>query len=270
MIGFNDLGRHGRLGNQMFQVAGLTGIAAYRGYDCCIPDHSGHREFGGYKYHDLQACFTMKHFEARYGFVEGDTVRLDQYHFCPEFVEECPDNVSLLGHFESEKYFKHAENKVRENFEFLDCIKEQCFSFGRDFLGDTPVGVVVRRGDFLEEGMKRRHCLCSLDYYKEALGKFKGRTIVVFSDDIPWCKEQSIFEDGIFVDRSEGVFKGHFDLCLLSMCSDFIIANSTFAWWGAWLSQNKDKEVIAPKQWFGPDLQHLILKDQLPESWVRI
>ena len=54
------------------------------------------------------------------------------------------------------------------------------------------------------------------------------------------------------------------------MCSDFIIANSTFSWWGAWLSSNKEKKVIAPQKWYGPELQHLTLKDQLPESWERV
>ena len=37
----------------------------------------------------------------------------------------------------------------------------------------------------------------------------------------------------------------------MSMCSDFIIANSSFSWWGSWLSKNPDKRIIAPKKWFG-------------------
>lgn len=272
MIGFNHIGKMGRLGNQMFQSAALIGIAEYRGFDYCIPDHSRYRNYGGYQYHELQGCFKLKHFEGRYGYVDGDLVQLEQYHFCPEILEECPDNTTLIGYFESEKYFKHVENKVRENYEFLDFIKEKCYNYGKSYLDDNPVGLTVRRGDFLAEYNKNRHCLCTLDYYKEALNKFKDRTILIFSDDISWCKNQELFSSKniIFVDSSEGIYKGHFDLCLLSMCSDFIIANSTFAWWGAWLSSNKKKKVIAPKQWYGPELQHLILTDQLPSDWKRI
>ena len=44
---------------------------------------------------------------------------------------------------------------------------------------------------------------------------------------------------------------GYVDMCLMSMCTDFIISNSTFSWWAAWLG-NKGK-VIAPKNWFPDD-----------------
>jgi hypothetical protein len=117
-----------------------------------------------------------------------------------------------------------------------------------------------------------RHKVCDIGYYKKALESFKGRSILVFSDDIAWCKAQEIFKGKNinFVENSSKIYKGHFDLCLLSMCSDFIIANSTFTWWGAWLSKNKNKKVIAPKEWFGPELQYHILDDQIPENWERM
>ena len=272
MIGFNHLGQIGRLGNQMFQCAGLVGIAEKRGFEYCIPDHSMYHDYGGYQYHELQSCFKMEDFENRYGYVDGNIVQLDQYHFCEELLDECPDNVTLVGYFESEKYFKHVEKKVRENYQFLDFIQEKCYNYAKHYLKDKPVGIVVRRGDFLAEHNKNRHCLCSIEYYEEALKKFKGRTILVFSDDIAWCKQQSMFQNKntSFVDSSEGMYKGHFDLCLLSMCFDFVIANSTFAWWGAWLSSNKEKKVIAPQKWYGAELQHLVLKDQLPVNWERV
>ena len=55
------------------------------------------------------------------------------------------------------------------------------------------------------------------------------------------------------------------DLYLMSLCSDFIIANSTFSWWGAWLANRGT--VVAPKKWFGPNNEHLSTKDLYPASW---
>jgi hypothetical protein len=57
----------------------------------------------------------------------------------------------------------------------------------------------------------------------------------------------------------------------MSLCDDFIIANSTYSWWGAWLSQNKTKKVIAPVQWFGTGYtKEHDTKDLIPNDWTRI
>ena len=55
------------------------------------------------------------------------------------------------------------------------------------------------------------------------------------------------------------------DLCLMSMCSGHIIANSSFSWWGAWLA--KSKKVVAPSRWFGDELKNNDTKDLYPDSW---
>ena len=78
------------------------------------------------------------------------------------------------------------------------------------------------------------------------------RTVVIFSDDPSWCMEQELFSDDRFIVSQAD--NQYVDLCLMTMCNDFIIANSSFSWWGAWLSTNKDKRVIAPSKWFGPPL----------------
>ena len=89
------------------------------------------------------------------------------------------------------------------------------------------------------------------------------RNVIIFSDDTAWCKEQKLFSDDRFLVSESG--DQYVDLCLMSMCSDFIIANSSFSWWGAWLA-NKGK-VIAPSKWFGPNNSHLDTCDLYPEHW---
>jgi len=53
----------------------------------------------------------------------------------------------------------------------------------------------------------------------------------------------------------------------MSLCTDAIIANSSFSWWGAWLINNPDKTVIAPKKWFGSQYDHYHMDDLIPEGW---
>ena len=58
---------------------------------------------------------------------------------------------------------------------------------------------------------------------------------------------------------------------MMRLCSDFIIANSSFSWWGAWMSTNQNKKVIAPKQWFGNPLdKQNNTKDLYCPDWILI
>ena len=108
-----------------------------------------------------------------------------------------------------------------------------------------------------------------MDYYKEALSYFGNSPVLIFSDDPTWCMEQSLFADDRFmISESRNQY---IDLCLMTKCSDFIIANSSFSWWGAWLSTSSEKQVIAPMKWFGPplDAQHNT-KDLYCEGWMKL
>ena len=134
---------------------------------------------------------------------------------------------------------------------------------------DRPVALHIRRGDFIKNSAN--HHNLGLDYYASALERFESdRTVIIFSDDPDWCKEQELFEDDRFL-VSEGN-DSYTDLCLMSLCSDFIIANSTFSWWGAWLSKSMNKVVCAPdpNKWFGPNNAHLDASDIMLEDWTII
>ena len=108
-----------------------------------------------------------------------------------------------------------------------------------------------------------------MKYYEEALNQFDSdRQVIIFSDDTDWCKQQPLFEgDRFLVCEGGGPYT---DLYMMSKCDDFIIANSTFSWWGAWLSHNEDKLVIYPDRWFGPNNIDKSTADLFPPEWRMI
>ena len=116
----------------------------------------------------------------------------------------------------------------------------------------------------------------ALEYYAKALDKFKSdRNVIIFSDDTEWCKQQELFSGDRFLvseptDKySDGSYEPFVDLCIMSLCSGAIIANSSLSWWGAWL-QNKRGKVVAPKQWFGTDYKDKNTKDLYCPEWIVI
>ena len=135
---------------------------------------------------------------------------------------------------------------------------QQTLQFG------AAISLHIRRSDYVEK--QSYHPLCTLDYYKKALGKLPHNVpVLIFSDDPNWCKNQYLFQSDRFIvsETNDNLM----DLCLMTMFSYHIIANSSFSWWGAWLAGSK--HVIAPKIWFGP-AANIDDKDLVPESWERI
>ena len=145
MLGYNRLGINGRLGNQMFQYAALRGIAAKHNYDWVIPplDHTTipmaeYVLFDGFKMSSVK--------ESNFGFIPQDRPTYDEpsHDFDVNLFNNCPDNINLDGFRQSEKYFKHIEDEIREDFTFKDDIYEPCKEFisqyGDDiiFLGLVP------------------------------------------------------------------------------------------------------------------------------------
>jgi len=269
MIGFNALGRMGRLANQMFQYASLKGIARNVGADICIPNHSQSVDDGiGNKLRtELFDSFDLRVDVGLLNNGHAPTVQERQFHFDEELFKMCPDHVSLQGYFQTEKYFKHIESEIREDFTFKDEILKPCQEMISSV--ENPLALHVRRTDYIVNS--DNHFNLPLKYYESALKHFENdRNVIIFSDDPEWCKSQELFSDDRFM-VSENT-DNRVDLCLMSLCNDFIIANSSYSWWGAWLSPNKNKKVIAPIQWFGKTgyTKDHDTKDLIPDDWTRI
>ena len=260
-IGMNNLGKNGRLGNQMFQYASLVGIAKQKGYDFRIPNDC-----------DLVRGFQMLHCGNRYGLIDGDEVELhDSHEFCEELFNECPNHITLNGYFQTEKYFKNAEKLIRLDFRFKKEIVDEVEKKYSEILSQNPVSICIRdyNNTFDYPGCDINHRNLPITYFKESIEDLgKDRIYIICSNNIELYKNYFKGKNFIFNDKETESEKQFFDLCLISKCKDFIISNSTFSWWGAWLA-NRGK-VIAPTPWYGNGLSDIQTDDLYPEGWEKI
>ena len=262
-VAFNHLGKLGQLGNQMFQYAATKGVASKLDVPFMIPNHRQVFDDGiGNRYTILlYNAFKLTSANLLGTFRTENYVQENGFSFNKDlFKIDNTQNFSLYGFFQTEKYFKHIQKEIRKDFTFKDEIKDECDDLIKQFT--NPIALHIRRGDFVWNN--KNHPPLGLDYYESALKLFDSdREVIIFSDDTEWCKEQDLFADDRFAVAEGG--DQFYDMCLMSMCDDFIIANSTFSWWGAWLG--KRGKVVAPKQWFGEALDH-DTKDLYCKGWT--
>jgi len=261
MIGLNYLGKMGQLGNQMFQYASLMGIANKLNKPFAIPKHDELivDALGNKLRIELYDAFKVK--PDKIGFVNTPNVYQEKYYqYNPQVLDVEASDFCLFGYFQTEKYFLHIKEQVKEHFTFHDDVVEDCKPMVEMF--DNPVALHIRRGDYIINS-KNHHNL-SMEYYEQALKEFPDdRQVIIFSDDPNWCHIQEIFEGDRFL-VAEGNGPYH-DLYLMTKCNDFIIANSTYSWWGAWLADRG--KVVAPKKWFGVNNEHQSTEDLYPPHW---
>ena len=185
-------------------------------------------------------------------------------------------NLELAGYFQSEKYFNHNRQAIVDlicdyKYEIQD--KLDIYFEG---IENEKIAIHFRRGDYLH--LQHAHVVQKIEYYQKSLERMAEEfglefnqlnynfDFVIFSDDIEYCKEIPLFKQFKNFHFMDSVESDVEELYLMSMCNHFIIANSTFSWWGAYLCQDKDKVVIAPSAWFagkGPPKWNTIYTDEM-------
>lgn len=286
----------GGLGNQMFQYAAGLAVAKRLGYIHYLDITSfkrcnTHYGFELYKVFNCSSRLankseidkligsSYKYFRNtkiepifKWTMQKKTFIREPHFHYWPE-INEINEEAYLLGYWQSDKYFYDIADQIKHEYTFKNNLTEQNKDIF-DLISDCmSVNVHVRRGDYISNPKNDKvHGTCSVSYYKNAAQylyeHIKNPVFFVFSDDPEWAKKNIFFPSKVYyLNHNQGSYS-HYDLQLMSHCKHHIIANSSFSWWGAWLSQYAEKLVIAPKQWFANDKNQT--QDLFPNSWIQM
>jgi hypothetical protein len=260
----------GGLGNMMFQIAAMNNFSNKSGIDCSFPNFYTHITFlKNDKIHNQNCQYASEYAN----FIKNISHNIDaipQYYvtFPFEFIDftEIRDGMMFEGFFQSEKYFIQSRRSVLELFStnLVNLEKYKDIDLGR------TCSIHVRRGDYLK--FSDSHPVLQKDYYINAVKLLDDKidNLMIFSDDTAWCRQNFNDEDfnkKIFYSKED---RDYLEISLMSKCAHNIIANSSFSWWGAWLNQNLNKTVIAPRLWFGKSLQHTSTADLIPAEWIML
>ncbi len=267
------------LGNQMFQYAfGVSlkkrcNVKVYYDNSCFLT-----QTFRKYALH----CFgiTLKKYpktiSEKRSELQMKMVEETQNAIYDESLYNIENNNYYKGFFQSYKYFAPHRKDILKIFRLVYPLNEANRTMLGTIKATNAVSLHVRRTDYLKEDELSIRGVCNLDYYKQAIQyakeHIKNPHFFIFSDDIPWCRENiDIGSACTFVDINDGE-NGFFDMFLMQNCKHNIIANSSFSWWGAWLNENPEKIVIAPKIWMlcWNEPEEKAGRDLIPPEWIRL
>jgi hypothetical protein len=214
------------------------------------------------------------------------------------------DNAFYSGNWQTSRYFETNFDMFHNDFNINTFPSVEDSVVLQKILSSNSICIHIRRGDYItrKSTFIKYGSVCNIDYYmtgvRYIIDKVKDPSFFVFSDDIQWAKQNLKIETPVyFIDHNYSrkhynlekyylfrnsliLFKKFYkdlafqDLRLMSNCKHFIISNSTFSWWGAWLASNKEKIVIAPGVWSNDFQNDQIIPQSsdhiIPENWIKI
>jgi hypothetical protein len=273
----------GGMGNQMFEYA-MARHLAYKHNTELKLDISSYKTDPLREYElqhfkitaSLATISDMKQITSRFlRFLKRNNIKVFKekiFHFDSSALS-LPDNTYLQGYWQSEKYFKDIEDIIRKEFRIKKMLPSKFKSLQSHINATNSISLHVRHSDYLTNPERKKiHGILPITYYKKAIDTIKNKVnnpiFYIFSDDMTWVKTNIKFTNQvIYVDRDESQ-NWIADFNLMSLCKHHIIANSTFSWWAAWLCENKNKIVIAPKKWFRS--KTFDTSDLIPNQWIRL
>ena len=248
-----------------FELGNLFGIHCDRGF----------RHYFFQKLYNFLTNWRLKKYQKQLSWFGIRIIfEAQNYDFNPQLLDPSPflSFNYFWGGWHSEKYFISIKNKVKNTFLFPPIQDDECLRVIRMITNsENSVSLHVRRGDYLNtpaDCFYQFEGVATLNYYKEAVNKIctlaENCKFFVFSDDIDWCQTNLHLSNAYYVVCNTGKNSWR-DMYLMTLCKHHINANSTFSWWGAWLSQKKGY-TICPKSF----IRTIETKDIYPQDWIKI
>jgi hypothetical protein len=256
-----------QFGSQMAQYAGLYAVSKKLGFDIVFFEEymNVFRKVKLFEAFNLKNPILSIHqshdrYELKDVVLDSDVYNLDT-----------TKNWDIGGWFHLYHYWHDYRDELLNIFKFKDEIYDMALANINVVKNNENYPIVslhVRRGDYVQLASLN----LSLDYYIEAVNKFisdgKYFKLLVFSDDIEWCKTYIVGENVYYSENNTN----YVDMCMMTLCDHNIIANSTFSWWGAYLNQNPNKIVICPEDYVGNSdaASQFINKNYYPNEWISL
>lgn len=284
----------GGLGNQLFQYAAGRSLAYKIGTELKLDISAFHnfkdREYNLYPYNIIENFVldndlglvkdphntlhnVLMNVKCKLNGIEPITYKKEShFHFDPEFFS-FKDNCYLDGYWQSEKYFQEIAGEIRKEFSLKNVEKIRNGILPEKIVTSNSVSIHIRRGDYVtDQQVHEIHGVCDINYYqravREIVKKVEKPFFFIFSDDPVWALDHFAINAPKLVVSTTPPRKNYEDLYLMSLCKHHIIANSSFSWWGAWLSTSAEKIVLAPERWFNDS--SINTQDLIPDSWRKI
>jgi hypothetical protein len=246
MLLMREWGNHLRAGNQLFQVAGMIGLCEKFKTTMALPNHPHYEFFENFNWKpDVDTGITMDF-----------SLNNPKWEYNPSYWEEHNEKIKTLNcnlplnmFFQSQLNWNHCENLVLERMSF----KEDYLSLIKvkysESLCKPTIAVSIRLNDFINHG---NFYQIPWTWYLDALNdnfQVQDYNVIVFSDDIEHAKK--IFKDyNFYYAEPNNTHVNEYNnknyhsnpmeqLAYMSLCDNFIISQSTFSWWGAYMGLYK-------------------------------
>ncbi len=247
----------GRAGNFFFEAAAAYAYALKHNLEFSIPSTTNDHKWNPLY---LQHLINKDYISGKEDVVieETEFFKHNEIPFKEEWRYD--KQIVLSGYFQNPKYFELYRKEILEAFNIPVFANEEC------------VSIHIRRGDYLIYTDK--HPAFSDEYMQDAMAHFRKmglKKFIVFSDDMPWCKNYFSANKFNWADvvYSEGKSEME-DIAGIAGCDHHINSSSTFSWWGAWLNENDNKVVITPKEWLLHKHANQWTPEIIPSEWIKM